>query len=204
MGIVITRTKVLTAAAVNAIAHTQQPGAAGNLTLTGAVVTLDTQRQVLFTFVADESARTFVVYGTKQGGAAIQESITGTATTAVTNQNFLTVSRISVDHSTAGALQVGTNGVGSTDWQSVDIMRDPIHVGFQVVVGGTVNYTVQYTNSDVNSLAVGAYPAVFNHPTVVAQSTTQSGSIMEPVAYFRVTINSGTDPITLTYQQAGP
>jgi hypothetical protein len=204
MGIVITRTKALTADSVNAVAHTQTPGAAGNLTLTASPVTLDTQRQVLFTFVADESARTFVVYGTKQGGASIQESVTGTATTAHTLQNFLTVSRISVDHSTAGALQVGTNTVGSTDWQSIDIMRQPVNVGFGVTVTGTVNYTIQTTTQDINNLAAGVAPTAFDLAQFTALTYSTSGGMTTPAAFFRLQINSGTGSCQLDYEQAGP
>ena len=204
MGIVITCTKALTAASVNVIAHTQTPGVAGNLTLVSNPVTLDTQRQVLFTFAADESARTFVVYGTKQGGASIQETVAGTATTANTLQNFLTVSRISVDHSTAGSLQVGTNGVGSTDWQSVDIMRQPVNVGFSITVTGTVNYTVQTTNQDINSLAVGKVPLSTDLAQFTALTYSTSGGFTTPAAFFRLQINSGTGSCQLDYQQAGP
>jgi hypothetical protein len=205
MGIIITRTKSLTADSANVIAHSQTPLAAGNLTLTSATVTLDTQRRVLFTFAADETGHNFVVYGTKQGGALIQEAVAGTtAGTVATNQDFLTVTRVSIDAVAAGAIQVGTNTVGSTDWQSVDLMRQPVNLSFQVAVSGTLNYTIQYTNTDVQNLAVGAYPTIFNHPTVVAQSTSQSGSFTDPIAYFRLTVNSGTGTGTLTYSQAGP
>ena len=205
MGIVITRTKTLIAASVNVIAHTQTPLGAGNLTLVTSVVTLDTQRRVLFTFAADETGHTFVVYGTKQGGAAIQESVAGAGIgTVATKQDFLTVSRISISTAATGAIQVGTNGVGSTDWQSVDVMRQPVNVAFQAIVGaGTVNYSIQTTNQDVNALAVGAAPVAFD-TVVAAQTTDQAGSITDPVPYFRLTINSGTDPVTLTYSQAGP
>lgn len=210
MGVIISRSKALTADSANNICLSQTPLAAGNLVIAGAaasggVATLDTQRQVLFTFAADETGHTFVVYGTKQGGSAIQETVAGTtAGTVATNQNFLTVTRISIDHSATGAMTVGTNTVGSTDWQSVDLMRQPVNVAFQVAVTGTINYTIQYTLQDVNSLAVGAYPTVFPHGTVASKTDDQTGSFTTPLSYFRLTVNSGTGTATLTYEQAGP
>jgi len=210
MGVAITRTKQLTAASANCVCLSQTPLAAGNLTINGSaatagVATLDTQRRVLFTFAADETGHTFVVYGTKQGGSAIQETVAGTtAGTVATVQDFLTITRISISVAATGALTVGTNTVGATDWQSVDTMREPINVGAQIVTAGTVNYTVQYTNQNFNALPTGTYPVAFNHPTLVGQTTSQAGSFTTPIAGFRVLINSGTGSCTLTYEQAGP
>ena len=82
MARIVTITKVLAAASVNDICLSQTPVGAGNLTINGAdaaggVATQDTQRRVLFTFAADESARTFGVYGTLQNGTAFAENVTG-------------------------------------------------------------------------------------------------------------------------------
>lgn len=210
MGIVISRSKALTAASANCICLSQTPLAAGNLTLNGSTVTagvstLDSARRVLFTFAADETGHTFVVYGTNSSGNSIQETVAGTAPgTVATSQDFKTVTQITVSAATTGALTVGTNTVGSIAWQSVDWMRQPINVGFQIVVTGTVNYTVEYTNQDVNSLAAGVAPTVFPHATLVNQTASQAGSFMQPIGFFRVTINSGTGTVALTYEQAGP
>lgn len=210
MGIVISRSKALGAASATAICASQTPGAAGDLTLNGSTVVagvavLDSARRVLFTFAADESAHTFVVYGTNSTGNAIQETVAGTtAGTTYTNQDFKTVTRISISAAASGAITVGTNTIGSMSWQMVDWMRQPINVGLQVVVTGTVNYTVEYTNQDVNALAVGVSPTVFPLTSMANQSASASGVITTPVGYFRVTINSGTGTVALTYEQAGP
>ena len=210
MGIIITRTKALTAASDNCISVSQTPAGAGNLTITGTaatagVATLDTQRRVILTFAADETGHTFVVYGTRQGGASIQETVAGAGIGIyATNQNFLTVTCVSISAAATGAIKVGTNGVGSMDWQSVDLMRQPINLGFQVVPTGTVNYTIEATNADIQNLAVGAGATAFNHVTVAAQTVSQSAAFTDPISYFRLLINSGTGSCTLTYSQAGP
>lgn len=211
MGLSITRSKALAvAASANGIALSQTPLAGGNLTINGAlasggVASLTSQRRVLFTFAGNEAARTFVVYGTKQGGAAIQETVAGTAPgTVQTNLDFLTVTRISVDAATAGALTVGTNGVGSTEWQSVDTFVTPPNIGMQFVLSGTANWTVQGTNMDPNNLPSGVgYAAPFDHPTLTGLSANTQGTWNDAIAFFRFTINSGTGTVQMTYNQAG-
>lgn len=211
MGLPITRSKALAVAATaNGISLSQTPLAGGNLTITGAlasggVANLTSQRRVLFTFAGNEAARTFVVYGTNQSGAPIQETVAGTAPgTTYTNQDFLTVTRISVDAATAGALTVGTNGVGSGTWQSANSFVSPVNVNMQCIVTGTVNYTIQGTNMDVNNLPSGTdYPLVFNHPILAAQTASAQGSWTDTLSFFRILINSGTGTVQMTYAQAG-
>ena len=77
-------------------------------------------------------------------------------------------------------------------------------IGFQVDVSGTVNYTVQATNTDIQNLSTGAYPTAWDHVTVASQTVGQSAAWLEPIAFFRLTMNSGSGTCTLTYAQAGP
>lgn len=207
MAIIITRSKQLAADDADGIAQSQTPTEAGNLDLNGdlvvdGVAVLDTQRQVLFTFAADETGRSFVVYGTKQGGSAIQETVAGTADAAATQLNFLTVSRITIDAASAGAIQVGTNSTGSTDWQSVDLFTEPVNIGFSVSVNGTVTYSIEYTLDDIQHPSI--VPTVFDHGTVVDKTDAQAGTFVTPISYFRLTVSSGVGTATLTYAQAGP
>lgn len=209
MGLPITRSKTLAASGATKVCASQTPLAGGNLLIngtaaTGGVATLDTQRRVLFTFAADESARTFVVYGTNQSGSAIQETVTGNASTTYTNLDFLTVTRISIDAASAGAITVGTNGVGSGPWQSGNTFVPSVNINLQCVVTGTVNYTIQGTNMDVNNLPSGvAYPPVFNHEILAAQTASAQASWTDSVTMFRWLINSGPGTLQVTYDQAG-
>lgn len=211
MGVPITRTKALTVAADDdGISTSQSPLAGGNLTITGALATagvanLTSQRRVLFTFAADESARTFVVYGTNQSGASIQETVAGTtAGTTYTNLDFLTVTRISIDAASAGAIKVGTNGIGSGSWQSVNSFITPPNIGVQFVLTGTANWTLQGTNMDPNSLPSGVtYPPTFDHPTLTGLSANTQGTWNDAISFFRTTINSGTGSVQMTYVQSG-
>lgn len=203
--------KALTVAAdADGISVSQQPLAGGNLSITGAlasggVANLTSQRQVLFTFASDETGRTFVVYGTDEQGVAIQETVAGSATTAVTLLNFLTVTRISVDAATAGALTVGTNGVGASPWQIPNWHISPVNIGFGCIVAGTVNFTVQYTMQDPSGTYPNgtAIPTPFDMTDLAAKATNTAANWIAPIAAWRVKINSGTGSVTVAALQAG-
>lgn len=211
-------TKALVAADDNNVCASQTPLAAGNLTLNGvaasgspAVAVLDTARQILFTFAADETGRVFVVYGfdKPEGGNLIQETVAGTAATAVTTLGFGRITRISVDAATAGALIVGTNGVGWTPWQLVDWNLDPTNQSIAVDVTGTVNYTVQYTYDDILGAYDGqgnwsnAYPAKIFDDVAGAQTADGVFTYNNPILAWRVQINSGTGSLAIVGIQAG-
>ena len=209
----VTITKVLTAADADGICASQTPGAAGNLTINGAlatagVATMDTQRQVLFTFAADESARTFGVYGTLQNGTEFAENVTGTATTATTLADYKTITRISVDAATAGALTVGTNGVGSSPWYVPNRHISPCAISLELDFDGTANADVEHCFNRVpleRLIAPDAtkIPVVYNHSTLAAKTTDSEGTYTSPPAGIRLTINSGTAAVRLTVIQAG-
>lgn len=209
-------TKTLTTASANNIALSQTPGAAGNLTLNGALVsggvaTMDTARRVLFTFAGADAGRTFVVYGTNAAGNYQQESVAGanSPTTSTTLLDFKTVTRISVDAATAGALTVGTSGVGATQWVNSNYHNVPVNWSIAVVVTGTVNYTVQYTYDDFwtaypnNNSTATTIPTPWDDPILAAVTTTGDTTFSFPITGWRVQINSGTGSLAITGIQAG-
>lgn len=220
-------TKTLASASTTAVCASQTPSGAGNLTInggsaSGGVATLDTQRIVLFTFAADETGHTFVVYGTDDNGASIQETVAGTATTAVTTQSFKTVTRISISTAATGAMTVGTNGVGATPWQIINWNANPINLGIGVLVSGTVDFTWQYTFEDpsgtfpypltatsgyINTAqpqhAITKFPTAFNLTALAAKSANTDSSITTPIAAWRLQINSGTGSATACVIQSG-
>lgn len=216
----------LAAASATAISASQTPVGAGNLLINGSaasggVATLDTPRQVLFTFAADETGHTFVVYGTGNNGIATQETVLGTtAGTVATTQNFKTVTRISISAAATGAITVGTNGIGSSDWKIVNWDISPINIGIVVIVTGTVNYTVQYTMEDPggtypnpNAVTAGYYdantqqlvqlPTPLNLTALASKAATTDGAIVTPIAALRLQVNSGTGTAQMVYVQAG-
>lgn len=214
----VTIIKVLATADDNGIAETQTPLAAGNLTLNGALVVggvaiLDTQRRVIVTSAGDDTGITFTVYGTNGSGASIHETIAGKDTAAAeTSLDFKTVTRVyssgAVD---TGGVIVGTNSEGSTEWVAITPHLTPSNLSTAVKLGGTVTYTVEYTYNDVNFAPDSFYayqqdnviPVVWPDATVASKSTSMVATMNEPIWAARVTINSGTDPLTATFVQAG-
>ena len=99
----------------DAVCESQTPAAGGvqNLTIDGAE-TLDGEaffaaaKIISITCAADEQARTFTITGTDINGNALVETIAG-VDTATTNgaKYFKTITQVSVDDDTAGAVTVG-------------------------------------------------------------------------------------------------
>ncbi len=198
------------AADADGISTSQTPAAGGeqNLTITGAfasggVATMDLGRRVLITAAADETSRTFTITGTNHSGVVISEAVTGpNATTASSVKDYLTVTQVTVDDDTTGAVTVGTSGVLSTQWVQPNIHASPFNIGFGVEVSGTIAFDVEHTFSD---LELSAAPTVFNHAAVAAQTANVDDNYAFPVAGYRLTINSFTAgaSVTLAALQAG-
>ncbi|CAB4145591.1 hypothetical protein UFOVP1204_12 [uncultured Caudovirales phage] len=200
----------LATAGTTKVCTSQTPLAAGNLTIngtaaSGGVATLDTYRRVLLTFAADESARTFVVYGTGRDGTQY-ETVAGAASSAYTALDYLTVTRISIDAASAGAITVGTNGIASSAWVPLDV-NGPPQLSLQVDLSGTINATVQQTLNDVWTPTAKPADYWVNHADSNLVAMT-SGHIQGNYAYVpaatRLTLNSGTGSAVFTVVQPGP
>lgn len=201
------------AASANNIALSQTPGAAGALTLNGALVVngiavLDLARRVLITGAGNESAKTFTVTGTNRDGRALTETLAGPNAGAVgTVNDFLTVSSVVISAAAAGAVTVGTSGIVSSRWFPVDYHKT-LNLGFDVTVSGTVNYTIEHTYEDPQSGGVGMQPpggavppvlTPFPHSVVAAQAGNKDGNyIDQPITAVRITLNSFTNPGSVT------
>lgn len=191
------------------VAQNQTPGAAGNLTLNGALVTggvgilqstLGTARQVLVTTASDESGKTLTIYGTNHHGEVISETMTGpNATGTPTNFHFRTVTRVAVSAAFTGNVKIGTNGVGSSSVTVMDIYAMPFNAAIGCTVSGTVNYTVQYTLDHPQSSAALNWN---NHATIASKTAAFDGTITSPVTAIRTLVNSGTGTVTTNILQA--
>ncbi len=220
-----TLTLQLAAAVSNGIALSQTPGGAGNLTLngslvTGGVATMDVARRVLISTAGADAGRTFTITGTDRGGNVQVEAITGiaTGTSAFTQRDFKTVTKIAVDAATAGAITAGTNGVGSSDWVVDDFLCRvwALSGGIQ---GGATTYTLEVTYDDPNktgtSLVVSPQqwsmnpashvpPLVWPYPTITSVTGNNQFDFPDhPIFAHRLTINSGTGLVVMQSIQAG-
>lgn len=202
-------TMVLAAADDDNVSTSQTPGAAGNLTITGAaasggVATFDVARRVLVTTASNESAKTLTIYGTDRYGNSISESMTGpNATTGYTSLDFLTVTRVAVSAAFTGAVKVGTNGVASGAWLNRNLKQANFLVGVQVtLVTGSANFDVQYTMDDPNVLTT--VPTATTASGFSGATASTGGSIAIPHRATRLLINSGTGTLRINVIQSGP
>lgn len=199
----------LVAASANNIALSQTPAGAGALLLNGSTAgVLDTPRQVLFTFAADETGHNFVVTGKNGTGDTQSETVAGTtAGTKATVLSYKSVTSITISAAATGALTVGTNGVADSPWVRLDPWSNS-YVSIQCTASGTVNYTVQQTlddpNSPTNPVLPSAMTWVSSNDTAAVGAT---GSIQTNYGFTptwaRILLNSGTGTVVSTFAQTG-
>ncbi len=216
------RPRVLTispyaAADPDAVATSQTPAAGGvqELTLDGAfasggVATMDFRRQVVIASVADDTGRVFLVEGTDEKGNFRSEAVVGAnAGDASTVQAFTTVTAVKVDDDTAGAVEVGTADIISSNWLPLDYMRTDFQVALGIAVGGaTADLTVELTLSNILARRgndpqpqVGSwlgsefdlfFPTIniFDHDSLVNVTADTTGNLAFPVRAIRLKSNA--------------
>lgn len=203
----------LAAADADGICLSQTPGAAGALTLNGALVSggvavLDAARRVLITAAGNESAKTFTITGRSYNGQTQSETVTGpNATTAQSVLDYKTVTSVVISAAAAGAITVGTNGVASSRWMRLDNWAFA-QVGIQVDVSGTINYTVQQTFDDPNDATNPVSPANViwvnsSDSAVVAKAVDAQSFYAYAPTFIKITANSGDGSARLTAVQYG-
>ena len=192
----------------------QTLGGAGNFTLNGAEVvsgewvTPDLfAKQIGFASTGNISAINFVVsgYQDKNRTIAISETIAGPNNNTVETTNyFYSIQNISA----SGA--VGTNTkAGAVDKAISQIIpikrsysdRSERQIGLTFIVTGTIDYTVQQTNDDVQSLTDRTFNWLDSDDTNVVSATASKNSnyIAIPQA-MRVKINSYSSGAELLIQ----
>jgi hypothetical protein len=207
--ITVTVGPVGTTSATN-IAASQTPGAAGALTLSGALVsggvaTLPTPQRVLIT--TTDTTTKFTITGTTPTGSAVSETVVGGGSNVTSTLDYATVTSIRVNQGTTAAVTVGTSGVASTPWVRFDEWA-AAQIAIQCDVTGTVNYTVQSTLDDPNSVSNLVIPSAVvwvstsDTAAVGATGTVQTNFAYCPV-FGRVLLNSGSGSVTATFTQSG-
>lgn len=209
-----TLTLSFVAAVSNGICLSQQPAAAGALTLNGSLVTsgvatLDAARRILVSSTGADSAVVFTITGTDRGGSVQSSTVTGVTSTAsqYTSRDFLTVTGVSSSAGTAGNITVGTNQVGSSVWVVDDFLARFWALGGGVSGPTGTTYTVESTFDDPNDVgqSLVAMPQQFSmnpasnipalawaNPAVSGASGNNLFSYTTPIFAHRVTINSWT------------
>lgn len=206
--VILSRT--LAAAAVGAVAAAQTTGGAANLLINGSlasggVATLAAQQQLGFTSAGNIAAVIFTITGTDDQNRVISETVTGVnANTVNTVLNYKTVTQIATSTAVGSAVSVDTRQVGASSAVPIDTYLNPTDISVSVIVTGTVNYTVQWTQDDVFAgTGVGPFTWFSAAANLVGATTTQAGSIGAPVSAIRVLTNSGGGTAQLIIRQSG-
>lgn len=216
----------LATASANNISTSQTPGGAGNLTITGSaasggVATLDVARRVLISTAGNDSGRTFTIFGTDRNGNVQSEAITGipNTTSGATVRDFLTVTRISVDAATAGAVTAGTNSIGSSPWVEDNYLAEYWALAGACTGPAGTTYTIELTFDDVDKIGTSLVvspqqwtrnPLSFVPPkTYYLAAFTSAGVTLDnqfqitPCMAHRLTILSGTGQVVMQSVQSG-
>jgi hypothetical protein len=196
-------TKVVATPSATAIAASQTPTGAGNLTLTATPVVLTTGRQVLFTCGGSDAGRTFTLYGTNEDGGLIQENVAGSnGSTTTSVLSYKTVTQISVDAAMAGTITVGTNANGSSKWYMPNFHLTPFALNITTELSGSVTYQLESTLDDYwTPVTPTAQPHV---STLLASGSSAAvTAVTNPVVGWRVTITAGTGTLSVQADQAG-
>ena len=184
----------------------------GAVTLDGALVTngvayLGDPRRVLVTTAGAESGKTMTITGTDANGNVQSDTVDlPNASTVYTALDFLTVTGITISATAAGAIIVGTNGIGGSRWVRFNDFA-PSNISIQCDVSGTVNYTVQSTLDDPNDPfnPVTAENVVWvssSDVAVVGANSTQQSNFLFTPKYAKILINSGSGTVTATFLQS--
>lgn len=192
--------------------HLSSTPTAGAVSLDGALVTggvayLGDPRRVLVTTAGADAGKTMTITGTDANGNIQVDTVTlPSASTVYTSLDFLTVTGITISATAAGAIIVGTNGIGGSRWVRFNDFA-PSNISIQCDVTGTVNYTVQATLDDPND-PFNPTPAEdviwvnSSDAAVVASSSTQQSNFLFTPKYARILVNSGSGTVVATFLQS--
>lgn len=214
------RSAVFTFAAYDrdGICAAQQLGAAGNLTINGALLdkpaTMNGVRRVSYRgdgfqrttsiySAGNLSAVNFSVYGYLKGEAVSETGITGPNNSTVeTTQLFDIVTRVAADAAVGSDVEVGNGTTGKSAWFKPDRFQSPFNVGIQANHTATLQYDVNYTLDDVDDTTSPVETAVAAGMTNATSD--QVAALTTPAAGIRANIDSSTDGVlVLTIIQAG-
>lgn len=192
----------------------QTLGGAGSFTLNGAGVTSGEwvtpdlfAKQIGFTSTGNISARTFTVtgYQDKNRTILITETLSGPNNNTVETINyFYSIQSISSDGAVATNTKAGP--VDEAISQIIPIKRtssdrNQREVGLTFIVTGTINYTVQQTNDDVQSLTDRTFNWLDSDDTnVVGAVVSKNSNYVAVPQAMRVKINSYSSGAKLLIQ----
>jgi len=186
------------------IAASQTPAGGGlqNLLLNGALIlngfaNLNHGHIIEISSTADDSGRTFTIIGTDFARLPISEVITpGPNTGSVESAKyFKTVTQITIDDNSAGAITVGVNGKSASQIIPLDHFNAPFNVSLVITKTGTNTFTVQHTFDQLRNIEnlddIVFFPN--DDPALVDSAVNVAGNYAFHVSGCRLIIPTYTD-----------
>lgn len=149
----------------------------------------------------DHSLKTAVITGTDQDGKVLIETLAlpGVSATVTSTKYFLTVTSV-VPSATIGAdtMDIGYSDVCVGPTYPVNYRQNPVNIGMQITITGTISYTIQHTLDDPFSSSQSAVWA--NHDSLAAATASADGNYAYPLRAVRLLINSSTSGATIKFR----
>ena len=187
------------------VVFTTNPGLNGTLVNSAGVAVLDTPRRILIT--TTDTTTTFTITGTSPTGSLLTESFLVVGGATYSALDYATVTSITTNQQPTAALTIGTNGIASSAWVRLDEWANT-QVTIQCDVTGNVNYTVQSSMDDPNSVyGTAVLPAAVdwiatNDLTVVGATTSEQSNFLFTPVFARILMNSGNGSVTAQFAQS--
>lgn len=206
---VTTQTLTISAAVANAVCAEQSPEGAGAMLVNGAntsggVYTAPTNPRYLnIVTAADEHAVTFTITGTDRNGNPMVYSTVGasSATTTIYPVSFQTITSVTVNAATTGAITIGFAAQGSTGWIPLDRHSSPtIGIGVELSTSANLTFTMQSTYDDVQVKGFQEWDAYPIASAVVTGTASAAHTITHVARAIRFVVNpwvAGTATFTV-------
>jgi len=176
-------------------------GATWALTATAATDSLAHRVSIRNDSATNHSGKTALLTGTDVDGHALTDTVTlpaGSATTESTKY-FKTLTSI-VPSATIGADTMDIGWVDEFISPTVGLDRNAGIVGVFTIVTGTINYTIQDTSDNIQTLVRSSINWVNNDDTALVNATTsQKGNYITAVIATRLVVNSYSSGATIEY-----
>lgn len=200
---------------VQVVAYAPVTVGGGLVNVATPTITLDAPRRVLVTYGNEASNRTVTINGGDRAARPISEIVnipSGGAGTLYTQQDFLTITSVSVGSAFTAAMSVGTNSIGSTPWVVIQRNVTPTNMGWQTnLVSGAVTGQIEVTIDDPLFVPnpTSSNPPWTNAPTASVPTglgtinATGLYSLNQAITAWRWTTESGTGTMRIASVQTG-
>lgn len=176
-------------------------GATFTLTSTAATDSLAHRVTVLNNTVTNHSAKTLTFTGIDVDGFALTETIAAPAgsATVTTTGYYKTLTSVTVS-ATIGASTFSIGWAAQFVSPTIGVDRNGGIVGLNIVVSGTINYTVQQTFDDIQTFVRTGIEWTNNDDTaLVSATTTKNGNYIAGIIATRLVVNSYSSGASIRY-----